>query len=734
LFLTGSHPSTSNVIGGSGGVVSDGANGGKLNIVKNGSGYWALSGINTFSGSVTVNSGTLSLAALGATNPGNTVAVNSGATLTRTGGGSSSAGVVTVGGFNDGASGGGLITRDGGGGTRPYELAGSGTYSFGGTIQDNGANVESIIKSGPGTQTFSGTNTYTGSTRISNGILRLDGSTGSLSSTSTLVMSGGQFHYDNTNSSGVKAQTLTGGTGAVILNGDNVIQSTRGGASNATLTLSATGGSTMGRSTGATVNFVYTGGTVGVDNSIVLAGPSVAAGFITQGHFVNGGNYAYVNTATSGYVRAAVYDSDAGFVTAGASLTGTSHNLVTSSIAAQATGTVNTIKFSGTGAINLTQTGALTLSNGGIIRTGSGSTIISDSTVRAANNGELVLRTDTAGDTLTINSNIIANGNNALTKSGAGTLVLGGSNTYNQTTTIDGGVLSISSNANLGSQTSGGGVTINNSTLRVTENVGLYNGTPGTANRDITLRNRATFDIAATKTLTIAGAVADGWALNNNTNHTRGSLVKTGSGTLDFRGIATYVGPTNVEQGTFLFNGSGSTTAVSVASGATLGGSGTIGNTVTIDGGQLAPGNSPGTLTINDDVTMNGNSLLTLELNGTSAGSYDQLAIGGAVPANFTLTGSSVSLALSIGYSALVGDTFTVIDNITSGSFFGTFDNLNPLGLISASGYTLQANDYGAGSNDLILTVVPEPNVIALAAVGLTALALRARAKRKRTS
>jgi len=59
-----------------------------------------------------------------------------------------------------------------------------------------------------------------------------------------------------------------------------------------------------------------------------------------------------------------------------------------------------------------------------------------------------------AANSLTINSVIADNGPaTALTKSGTGTLVLGGSNTYTGPTYLNAGVLSIISNANLGNQT-----------------------------------------------------------------------------------------------------------------------------------------------------------------------------------------------------------------------------------------------------------------------------------------
>ena len=74
------------------------------------------------------------------------------------------------------------------------------------------------------------------------------------------------------------------------------------------------------------------------------------------------------------------------------------------------------------------------------------------------------------------------------------------------------------------------------------------------------------------------------------------SLVKNGSGTTTLNATNTYTGTTTVSSGMLLVNGDNSAAsgAVTVASGASLGGSGIIGGATTIQsGGFLAPGNSP---------------------------------------------------------------------------------------------------------------------------------------------
>ena len=102
-----------------------------------------------------------------------------------------------------------------------------------------------------------------------------------------------------------------------------------------------------------------------------------------------------------------------------------------------------------------------------------------------------------------------------------------------------------------------------------------------------------------------------------------GGLTKLGAGTLTFTSTNGYTGGTMVSNGTLLVNntvGSGTGTgAVTVVSGATLGGTGTIRGPVTIaSGGVLAPGNGGvGTLTITN-LVLSGGAVMAYELGSSS--------------------------------------------------------------------------------------------------------------------
>jgi fibronectin-binding autotransporter adhesin len=130
------------------------------------------------------------------------------------------------------------------------------------------------------------------------------------------------------------------------------------------------------------------------------------------------------------------------------------------------------------------------------------------------------------------------NGRTALIKTGAGTQSLVGTNTYAGGTLVNGGVLSVSSNDNLGSV--GGSLTLDGGTLQATESF-------QTTTRPIVLgAGGATFDVAAGKVLALG---TDGPDITGP-----GGLTKDGAGELKLfelqsLGKYTYLGPTVVKAG-----------------------------------------------------------------------------------------------------------------------------------------------------------------------------------------
>ncbi len=139
---------------------------------------------------------------------------------------------------------------------------------------------------------------------------------------------------------------------------------------------------------------------------------------------------------------------------------------------------------------------------------------------------------------------------------------------------------------------------------------------------------------------------------------------KIGTGRLTLGGASTFAGGLTVSAGTLrVTNPIGSATGsgdLEVFSGATLTGSGIIGSATTIDNGAtLAPGDSIGTLTISNNLTLSDNSLLQFDL-GTNS---DRVNVGG----NLNLTGQ-LSVTNAGGFGPGTYTLFTCAGALTFGN------------------------------------------------------------------
>ncbi len=152
------------------GVVSDGVNGGKLAIVKSGTGTWTLQGANTFSGGVSLNQGTLRYFSSKSVFGTGTLTIANGTTLAH-----ANPTAITIandvqvnGNFSFTVSANATFsgTMNLGGGTRQITVSADTTIS--GAIS-NGA----LTKAGANVLTLGGVNTYTGNTTVSAGTLLL---------------------------------------------------------------------------------------------------------------------------------------------------------------------------------------------------------------------------------------------------------------------------------------------------------------------------------------------------------------------------------------------------------------------------------------------------------------------------------------------------------------------------------------------------------------------------------
>ncbi|MBS7544711.1 S8 family serine peptidase [Ancylobacter oerskovii] len=113
----------------------------------------------------------------------------------------------------------------------------------------------------------------------------------------------------------------------------------------------------------------------------------------------------------------------------------------------------------------------------------------------------------------------------------------------------------------------------------------------------------------------------------------QGSLDKVGSGTLTVLDDVTFQKASTVDGGTLSVEGALTTPSLAIATNGTLGGTGRVNADVTI-AGTLAPGHSPGTLTVSGDVTLASTATTRIEIDGpatgSGAGSFDRLVVLGA--------------------------------------------------------------------------------------------------------
>ena len=141
-----------------------------------------------------------------------------------------------------------------------------------------------------------------------------------------------------------------------------------------------------------------------------------------------------------------------------------------------------------------------------------------------------------------------------------------------------------------------------------------------------------TFDAANNFTFSGSGALTGTMALN-----------KTGTGTLALNGTNTFAGATTISNGTVLVHGSLPQSLVTVKSGGTLGGNGSVSLAPALQtGARLAPGGgvgSPGTLTFSNGLTLPNAITLRFDLSDDPTGTVktnDQIIVNGALTATGT--------------------------------------------------------------------------------------------------
>lgn len=161
-------------------------------------------------------------------------------------------------------------------------------------------------------------------------------------------------------------------------------------------------------------------------------------------------------------------------------------------------------------------------------------------------------------------------------------------------------------------------------------------------------------------------------------------------GRVVFNGRSTYTGTTGIEAGATLSVNGSIVSPVTVYADGMLRGTGSIGNGVLVAaGGTIAPGNSPGTLTVAGPVVLSAGSTAQFDIDGTGtgngAGNYSRLILTGASGA-ITLGGTLVPQLRGItgnasnSYTPTIGTAFNIIS--AQGGVSGSFAGLTqPAGL-----------------------------------------------------
>lgn len=153
----------------------------------------------------------------------------------------------------------------------------------------------------------------------------------------------------------------------------------------------------------------------------------------------------------------------------------------------------------------------------------------------------------------------------------------------------------------------------------------------------------------------------------------------------------------------------GSRGAVDVANGGILMGNGTA-NSVNLElGGIIAPGHSPGKLTIVSTLSFQQGSTYQAQLKDSAAGDYDQIVVGQSSDNGTDVqiaTGAILDTELYSGYSINQGDQFEIIDNQGQAAVSGTFSNLAEGAQFTVGNVTFSITYIGGDGNDVVLTAL----------------------------
>lgn len=194
--------------------------------------------------------------------------------------------------------------------------------------------------------------------------------------------------------------------------------------------------------------------------------------------------------------------------------------------------------------------------------------------------------------------------------------------------TMDGGGTLINNSTNLQvisftNQPGFGGIQLNQFNFDSGVNIPFVHWTAAAGDilitNDVSFATQMTLILGGAHNITLTGTLFD-------TAAGSGQLVKEGTGTVVLTGNSTFRGNTTVNGGLLQVDGSIASLKTFVNPGGTLGGRGFIGGNV-YNSGNVAPGDSPGTLTVRGNYLQTSAGTLTIQVAGSKSGQYDQLAV-----------------------------------------------------------------------------------------------------------
>jgi autotransporter-associated beta strand protein len=429
-----------------------------------------LSGVNTYDGpTYIINGGTLNANAVGAlpTSPLSAVTVNGSSTLAL----GASQSVASLSGTN-----GSSVNLN----ANTLTINGSATTTYSGGISGTG----NLVKNGNGTQTLAGATTFNGTITVNSGTLQI---------TSTGLLGGGNYSGSITNNGSLLLASNSNQTLGGVISSNGAL--TKAGSGTLTLTAANTytGATTINTGTlqiGAGGTSGAISSTSGITNNGTLAinrsdAITVANAISGSGDLIQNGNGTLVLNGVNTYTGGTTLN--AGTLTIGNTAAAGSGSIVQTSnsslLKVDVTGTINNAMsyYTMQASQNATLAGAQTVHNA--------SFNVDDNT------------------TLAISGDV--SGSGGVTKTGNGTLILSGSNSYNGSIVVNAGTLNANSTNALGSNNT---VQVTGGTLLVTaddalegKNIelggsgvglqfsGTYNGSIGL----LTLSANSTLDLGA---------------------------------------------------------------------------------------------------------------------------------------------------------------------------------------------------------------------------------------------